>query len=156
MKNIAFFGHSRVYDKHQLNKKLFELLKVYVPQGYTNFLVGCHGDFDKLVCSTCKNYKTNLKQNVKINVVLSSLSFLTKNQYGFSKADIYKNDGYETIIYEIEQVHHKQRITFSNKKMVDSSDLIICYVDMKSYKSGAKTTINYAIRQNKKIINLFN
>ncbi len=39
--------------------------------------------------------------------------------------------------------------------MVDESDLIICYVDMNNYKSGAKTTILYAIKQNKKIINLF-
>lgn len=39
--------------------------------------------------------------------------------------------------------------------MIDSSDLIICYVDMNISKSGAKNAIFYAMKNNKEIINLF-
>ena len=49
----------------------------------------------------------------------------------------------------------KNRIIFSNKKMIDDCDLVVCYVNMKVSKSGSRTAINYAIKQKKKIINLF-
>ncbi len=91
-----------------------------------------------------------------ISVVMTSLSSINKDKYGYSKVDMYKYRDCETIFYDIEEVHFKNRITVSNKKMVDDSDLIICYVDMNSYKSGTKTTISYALKQNKKDINLFN
>lgn len=59
------------------------------------------------------------------------------------------------MFYDVEDIYYKNRITYSNKKMVDNCDLVICYVDMKSYKSGAKTAVNYALKQNKKVINLY-
>ena len=59
------------------------------------------------------------------------------------------------MFYNIEEQHYKNRIIFTNKKMVDNSDLIICYFNMNSYKSGAKNTVKYALKQGKNIINLF-
>ena len=59
------------------------------------------------------------------------------------------------MFYDIEEVYYKNCILYSNNKMVDVSHLIICYVDMKSQKSGAQTAVKYAIKQNKRIINLF-
>ena len=156
MKTIAFFGHKHILDNRVIKEKLMNTLKEVTPQGFSRFLIGSHGDFDKLVLSTCLNYRKTIDNHIKINVVLTSLSFLNKDEYGFSKVDIYNNKNCETIFYDIEETHFKNRITVSNKKMVDESDLIICYVDMNIYKSGAKTTILYAIKQNKKIINLFN
>ena len=47
-------------------------------------------------------------------------------------------------------------ILIYNKKMVDDSDLIVCFVDMSAYGSGAKKAVSYALKQNKKVINLFN
>lgn len=154
MKTIAFFGHRRLFDNSATQKRLIETLQEVVPQGFSRLLIGCHGEFDKLVLSTCLNHKNTIDNHIKINVVLTSLSFLNKDEYGFSKADIY-NKNCETIFYDIEETHFKNRITFSNKKMVDESDLIICYVDMKAYRSGAKTAVNYALKQSKKVINLF-
>ena len=39
--------------------------------------------------------------------------------------------------------------------MIDRCDTIICYVDEKKYKSGAKTAMNYAKKQGLKIINIY-
>ena len=39
--------------------------------------------------------------------------------------------------------------------MIDDSDLIVCFVDMSAYGSGAKKAVSYALKQNKKVINLF-
>ena len=155
MKAIAFFGHRNVLNQHEVEKKLKKTLNDVIPSGFSNLLIGCHGDFDKIALSSCLDYKTNTDPNVKISIVLSSMSFLNKSEDGLNKVEFYKRIGCETLFYNIENVYYKNRISFSNKKMIDECDLVICYVDMKAYKSGAKTAINYAIRQNKKIINLF-
>ena len=39
--------------------------------------------------------------------------------------------------------------------MIDGCDTLICYVDFKRYRSGAKTAMNYAKRKGLKIVNLF-
>lgn len=75
---------------------------------------------------------------IEVNVVLTNLSFLNKDKFSYSRADFYKEKGCNTIFYDIEDIYFKNRIIFSNKKMVDDSDLIICYVDMQASKSGAK------------------
>lgn len=155
MKSIAFFGHRQIYSEDQLKEKITSLLIEIVPQGFSNILIGSHGEFDRLALSTCLNYKKNVNNNIAINVVLTSLSVLNKDEYGFSKVDFYDKSNCETMFYDIEEIYYKNRITYSNKKMVDNCDLVICYVDMKSYKSGAKTAVNYALKQNKKVINLF-
>ncbi|MBO5304332.1 MAG: hypothetical protein J6A99_01520 [Clostridia bacterium] len=155
MKTIAFFGHRKLFNKNKIKEKVFEKLKEVIPQGFSRVLVGCHGDFDNIALSVSLNYKEKFDQNLEICIVLTSLTYLTKDENGYSCADIYKEKGCETIFYDIEETYFKNKIIVSNKKMVNDSDLIICYVDMKSYKSGAKIAINYALKQNKKIINIF-
>lgn len=155
MKTIAFFGHRRIINKQVLQERLLKTLKIFLPKGFSKLLIGCHGEFDKLSLSVCLNYKQNLDQNVQVCVVLTSLSSLNKGSRDYSRVDMYKDRGCETVFYDIENEYYKNRITFSNKRMVDNSDLIICYVDMNAYKSGAKTAINYAMKQNKTVINLF-
>ena len=39
--------------------------------------------------------------------------------------------------------------------MVNDSDLVICYVNMEEYRSGSKTTVKYAQKQGKEIINIY-
>lgn len=155
MKTIAFFGHRQIYNKVEIQDRLMELLSVLLPKGFSRLLIGTHGDFDNVTLSTCLQYKKRFNQNITIDVVVTSLSFLNKDEYGYSKIDNYKNMGCGTVFYDIEEVYFKKRITYSNEKMVNESNLIICYDDMDSYKSGAKTAIKYAQRQNKTIINLF-
>lgn len=155
MKTIAFFGHRQIFNDCIIREKLINALKKEVVQDDIRLLIGCHGDFDELALSTCLYFMNNNNCNMEINVVLTNLSFLNKDENGYSRADIYKSKGCKTIFYDIERIYFKTRITVSNKKMVDESDLIICYVDMKAYKSGAKTAVNYALNKKKKVINLF-
>ena len=39
--------------------------------------------------------------------------------------------------------------------MIDTCDALICYVDEKAYRSGAKTAMRYAKRKGLRIINLY-
>ena len=58
-------------------------------------------------------------------------------------------------MFEIEDLHFKRQITESNKRMIDGCDVMICYVDTKRYRSGAKTALNYAKRKGLTIINCY-
>ena len=155
MKTISLFGHRRILNKRKLEEKLIKTLKELIPQGFSRLLIGCHGDFDAIALSTLLNYRNNIDCNININVVLTSLSFLNRDYSGYSIIDFYKENNCETVFYDIEEVYYKNRITFSNRKMIDDSDLIVCYVDMNSLKSGAKSAIIYALKQNKRVINLY-
>ena len=156
MKTVSFFGHGEIFYKEKVKDRLEKTIEELKGQGYNDFLIGCHGDFDGLALSSCLKYRKEVDKDVKIHIVLTSLSFINKDKEGNSFVDFYMEKDCELVFYEIERVYYKNRITFSNKKMVDNSDLIICYVDMSKYKSGAKSAIKYALKQNKEIINLFN
>ena len=58
-------------------------------------------------------------------------------------------------MFEIEEVHYKRKITVSNQKMIDGCDTLICYVDEKSYGSGAKKAMRYTKRKGIEIIDLY-
>lgn len=56
------------------------------------------------------------------------------------------------ISYAASTAHPKAAIQIRNREMVDRADLIVCYIEHE--KGGAWQTIQYALNQGKKIINL--
>lgn len=150
-KIIAFFGHRNLWGRD-----LRERLKNEIESNLCDeihCLIGTHGEFDSLALSVCRELRKSYPQ-VKITVVFTTLNVLKKGKDElFSTADMYRD--VETTIYDIEEEHFKNQIVVSNRKMVDDCDLVICYVDMKEYRSGAKRAVNYAISQGKKVINLY-
>lgn len=146
MKTIAFFGHSEVNKIELVKERLYKKLIEIIPSGYFRCLIGRHGDFDKICLSVCKEYKVKNNLQIEIIVVLTSLNELNKNKF---------SQEYKTMIYDIEEVYYKNQINVSNRKMVDESDLVVCYVNMRKKKSGAKNAVKYAIKQGKEIINLY-
>ena len=88
-----------------------------------------------------------------LNVVISDLKHTLPDKYGFKHVDIYKN---ENIVYfNIEDIYYKRKIIISNRKMIDNSSIVVCYVDFRKSQSGAKSAVMYAIKNNVPIINLF-
>ena len=150
-KTIAFFGH-----RHLWGRNIRERLKKEIESNLCDelcCLVGTHGEFDNLVLSVCREIRKSYPL-LKITVVFTSLNVLKKKQGElYSTADMYRD--VKTIIYDIEEEHFKKQIEVSNRKMVDDSDIIICYVDKANKKSGAKKAINYAMRTGRQVINIF-
>ena len=128
METIAFFGHRTVLNKEKIKVKITNILKELNCKNPIRCLVGCHGEFDDIALQACLEYKNTINSNLIISVVLTSLTFLNKQEYGYSRADYYNDRGCETVFYDLEEVYYKKRITYTNKKMVNDSDLIICYV----------------------------
>ena len=153
LETCCFFGHKTIFNKENLYERLKIEVENLIKVGFSSFLVGTHGEFDKIALSVCKELKVK-HNHINICVVLTSLNKLIKKD-GFSDVDFYKDRNIETLYYPIENIHFKQKIIFSNHCMIDDSDIVVCYVNMSKQQSGAKQAIKYAQKKNKEIINLF-
>ena len=127
-----------------------EIIKSELNEGYNKFYIGTHGNFDNMALEVCR-FLRKIYKDMEINIVLTSLNVLKKE---------YKNDyipyqDVNTFMFDIEDEFYKNQIIVSNKKMIDLSDILICYVNPKAVNSGAKLVLNYAKRKGLKIINLF-
>ncbi len=151
MITITFFGHREVFSRN-IKERLKVEIKKHLDEDI-HCIIGTHGEFDRLALSVCRELRRS-HLNIKITVVFTTLNVLQrgKNQL-LSRADLY-ND-VETLIYDIEEEYFKRQIIVSNRRMVDDSDMVICYVDTKRYRSGAKKAVKYAEKQGKRVINLF-
>ena len=148
MKKVcALFGHSMFVECRLKLEFLISTLENLIKSGVQSFLVGTHGEFDKLSLHACC-YLKDTYPNIKIYKVCSNINSLIKNKNYNKKVDV--------ISYEIEKFHYKQRITKSNEIMIDSADVIVCYVDESACNSGALKTFKYSKKKNKEIINLYN
>lgn len=149
MQRVAFIGHRLILRK-SIIKRLVTAVESEIENGCKMFTMGTHGDFDIYALSVCRRLRDTYP-DLKIEVVITSLkSIKREGKYHFRQyADV------KTVMYDIENVHYKQQITLSNKKMIDTCDTLICYVNEDLEQSGAKTALNYAKRKGLKIINLY-
>lgn len=147
---VSFFGHRDFYAHHKCEIKLESILRELVnTKEYVDFLVGRNGEFDTFVSSVIRRTKKDVwDANSSLVLVLPyPTAEYTDNQQYFEEY-------YDEI--EISEKaslsHFKSAMQVRNKEMVDRSDLVICYVEHN--RGGAYQTIEYARKQNKRIINL--
>lgn len=155
-RRTAFIGH-----RNNLPIDIGQRLKIAIQNeidlNCKNFIMGTHGEFDEEALRLCKSIR-RIYKNIDIEVVITSFNKIKKEilyndelgrEYYTPYSDV------KTIMYEIEEIHFKNKITYSNRQMIDDWDTLICYVRPQKYYSGAKTTMNYAKRKGLKIINLY-
>lgn len=150
MKKTAFIGHRKLFQQ-TLEERLKKAIEDEIQNGCLCFTMGTHGAFDFLALRTCKKLR-KLYPNIRIEAVITSMNIFKSYEELEEYSPFYEVD---TVMYEIEQVHYKQQITLSNRKMIDSCDTLICYVDEKTYRSGAKNAMRYAKKKGLRIINLY-
>ncbi|MBQ3158721.1 MAG: DUF1273 family protein [Clostridia bacterium] len=151
-KTCCFFGHRFITNEIQVRERLIKVLDKLIQKGYNQFIIGTHGDFDRLALSVCRELRR--ENDIKIVVVFTSVSKIIKNKNSnLSSIDLYQDC--ETIIYDIENIYYKNQIMISNQQMIKNSDFVIFYVDESKSISGAKTAMKFAIKNKKKIYNLF-
>ena len=145
----AFIGHRQIFSK-TLPQRLIEAIKAEKKRGCFLFTMGTHEEFDRLALQSRRKLRGEHPE-LEIEVVLTNLHAIQKGD----KWDGAPYSDVSTVLYDIEETHYKQRITLSNRKMIDTCDALICYVDEKAYRSGAKTAMRYAKRKGLRIINLY-
>lgn len=172
--NIAtccFFGHKRICNESKVRGRLKSIVEQKIRDGYTEFLMGNHGEFDRLALTVCRELR-NTYQQISITVAVTTLAIFVKKRIDIesfpewerqyvsetelinSVADDLYGD-VKTITYSVEEEYFKNRILKTNKFMVDESDFVIGYINPKQTQSGAKRAFNYAKRVGKETINIF-
>lgn len=149
---VSLFGHRDLLGVN-IEQRLETALEDLINLGANNFIIGTHGQFDILSLKICKKLKTKYV-DIKINIALTSLNKLNDEESKIYNNQIYKD--VELFSYDIESIYFKNIITYTNKKIVENSDVILCYVNNNKINSGAKKSIDYAKKLNKKIINIYN
>lgn len=147
----SFFGHRVIDDYYNVDQKIYEIVRRLIEEKeYVDFLVGREGDFDQIVSSSVRRAK---KEVFDAN---SSLVWVQP----YLKADFRDHpEEYEAYYDSIEVcgesdvAHPKAAIQIRNRSMVDRSDLCVFYV-ARNY-GGAWQTMEYAKRQNKQFLNIY-
>lgn len=151
MNKTVFIGHRQIFA-NTLSERLTEAITKQIQNGCINFTMGSHGDFDNLALSCCQKLHS-IYPDINIELVITSLNGIKTNCAATDGSSPFF--GVKTVMFDIEETHYKRQITLSNQKMIDGCDTMICYVDEKTYRSGAKTALNYAKRKGLRIINLY-
>lgn len=143
---VAFFGHRDFSDYNILEETLPLLLKELIKKKeFVELYIGRNGEFDLYAATIVKHVQRLCgKEN---NELICVLPYSEKGMAYYEKY-------YDRIIIPecVEKVHPKGAITKRNRWMVEHSDLLICYVERE--KGGAYSTLKYAKRLDKSIINL--
>lgn len=151
MISCTFAGHREVYDCRLDNLLELTIENILKKDNSFVFYCGDMGEFDKMCSVAVRTAKRRHPElDIKLMLVLPHMmSKINTDKY------FYENLYDEVIIpIELSDVHYKSAITKRNRWIVDESDFLIAYV-YKEY-GGAYTTLKYACRKKKEIINLAN
>lgn len=147
---VAFFGHRYIDNpfmiEERLEKQIYKLLSEHE---YVEFLVGRNGDFDQYASSAVLRVRKRYRDdNSSLILILPypTAEYLNNEEYFH---DYYTD---VEVSYAASKAHPKSAIQIRNREMVDRSDMIIC--DIEKETGGAWQTIQYAMRQEKMVLNL--
>lgn len=144
---VSLFGHKEIDNLKRLEDQLVPIIKELLQtKPYVSFLIVRNGEFDEYAASFIKIARREVGgENSDITLVLP---------YTVKDMEYYKAY-YDSIIIPdiLYRAHVKKAITLRNRFMIDCSDLVIVYVE-KDF-GGAYNAMKYAIKANKRLINLF-
>ena len=144
---VSFFGHRKVCNVLHIEAAIEKNVKKLLSEKpYVEFLVGRDGEFDILVASVIRRQKREYRSDN------SSLIWILP----YPTSDYHNNEmEYRSYYDEIEiseGSHYKSAHRIRNRKMIDRSDMVICYVEHNS--GGAYQALRYAQEKGKKVVNL--
>lgn len=148
---VAFFGHRYIDNPFRIEERLEEhIYRLLAEKEYVDFLVGRDGEFDQFASSAVLRVRKRYRDdNSSLILVLP----YARAEY-LNNEESYHNYYSEVeISYEASKAHPKAAIQIRNREMVDRADLILCCIERE--QGGAWQTVQYAIKQEKDIINLY-
>lgn len=148
VRKTAFLGHRHVYK--EVEGRIKDAVEEQIADGCKNFIMGTRGEFDGLALRTCRA-AVKLHPQIKIEVFFTSYKQLSQT----SNFGVQLYGDVETVVYDVENVHFKRRITESIKHMLDECDTLICCINKDAVSSSSKQFLRYAEKKGLKIINLY-
>ena len=168
-KTCSFFGHRKIDSNDNLKQRVKESVEqLIINYGVQRFLFGSRSEFNDLchlvvselkekypeikrICYTCKSEGCVLEvEREEREKIYSRVLKREIHLLGFEEEFEHKTK------YEAGRASYVER----NQAMINDSDYCVFYYD-KNYvpltrtKSGTKLAYEYAVRKNKKVINLF-
>ena len=168
-KTCCFFGHRKLADTgtEQLRKRLHKIIEeLIIYNNVSVFLFGSRSDFDRL----CREVVAELKER---HPHIHRIYIRAEYQY--------INDSYEKyLLGSCDETYYSERAVNAgravyverNRDMIDKSEICVVYYkdgylpprrknsrrDWTDYqpKSGTRIAYDYAVRKQRKIINIFN
>ena len=147
---VSFFGHRQINEPFKIEAKLKKVIEDLIfKKEYVQFIVGRDGEFDQLVSSAVRRYKSSVRDDNSSLVLI--LPYMTAEYRNNSKSF---SEYYDEVIVCPKSMdkHYKSAHRIRNQYMVDSSDMIVFYIEHKH--GGAYQTMKYAMKNNKYYINL--
>ena len=147
---VSFFGHREIDRPFVIEKRLEAVIADLIKsKEYVEFLVGRDGEFDQLASSTVRRTARNLGYaNTALVLVLPYM----RAEYRDNEESYLKYYDEVEICEESASAYPASAFKRRNRSMVDRADLVICCVERK--QGGAYSTIRYAERSGKNILNL--
>lgn len=144
--HIAFIGHRMILGAPNLEDELEQIIREYIKsKEYLELYVGRNGDFDISVASAAKRAQKALGNHNSSLILVQPYPMKNDPDY---------TEFYDEIYYPVDgRTHPKAAIAQRNRWMVDHADLLVAYVE-KQRAGGAATTLKYADKNGKRIINL--
>lgn len=147
---VAFFGHRYIDNPFLIEERLEEqIYKLLSEHEYVDFLVGRNGDFDRYVSSTVLRVRKRYRDDNSSLILM--LPYPTA-EYLNNEESFHNYYTEVEISYAASKAHPKSAIQIRNREMVDRADLILCCIERE--EGGAWQTVQYAIKQGKKVHNL--
>lgn len=151
----CFIGHRKIKKSIETEHIYKEVKNLIDKKDVDTFLFGSRSEFNDL----CYRIVTNLKekyQQIKRIYVRGEFQYISDDY----KNTFFTNGFEDSFLPECCRVGSRASYIERNKYMIDKSDYCVFYYD-KSYssvgnsnKSGTKIAFDYAVKQNKFIINM--
>ena len=161
----CFIGHRKVNDVASVTERVKSVVMELLVKGISRFLFGSRSEFNDICLLVVTELQKDYPEIVRVYV---------RSQYP-ELSDMYKKyllEGYDETVFP-KGVENAGRASYveRNEYMIDSSSVCVFYYD-ENYKpvvkksvnrhlpdiqpkSGTKTAFEYAVRKQKKIVNVF-
>ncbi len=154
MKSVCFTGHRNVKETAELKKALIKQLVKLIDKGATDFYAGGAVGWDML----CERTVINLREkcpHIKLQLVLPCPAEEQIEKWSESDKRKYMELLSAADMVEVCSEHYYDGcMKLRNQRLVDLSDVCVCYYNESNKRSGTGQTVRMAEKKNICIINL--
>ena len=154
MKSVCFTGHRNIKETAELKKALIKQLVKLIDQGTTDFYAGGAVGWDML----CERTVIELREKypyVKLHLVLPCPAEEQTAKWNENDKREFMDLLSAADTVEICSEHYYDGcMKVRNQRLVELSDVCVCYYNESNKRSGTGQTVRMAERQGKEIINL--
>ncbi len=150
----CFLGHRNIEDAKELEVKLFELIEeLIVNKNIDTFLFGSKSEFNSLCYDVVDGIKKK-HPHIKRVFVRAEYPYISENYRSYLLKS-FEDTYYPEHMTDAGRAAYVER----NRELIDKSDICIFYythdyTPTKKRKSGTLLAYDYALRKNKRIINI--